>query len=394
MPFGKAFRNGDVYEYSPRNMLGMGDNSTVLRILKDTGRIVSRTWSLYAGWNGAATNHQRDGVFVFGGYDQAKVSGRGYKFPMGGFGTGCRSRLRISISDMVLNLSNGTNVSLFEDDTKPFDTCIWPQVPLLMTLNNDPFYKMMDKFIKTSQPSQHGLLPDTSPLSSKAPPYTGDLTITIDGGPSIRIPNHQLIQPDQSVTEPDGELIRNGTVELLTIKRIPDGSNNYPTLGNIFLSAAYLMGNLDANEFTIWEANPSDDENLVAVDEIGQEVKEFCTEEQTSSAPETTPPPNSQNPEKDSSGLSTGAIAGIAVGSVAGIAALAVGLFLIWRRQRKTASYDTTSDRGSDKELNQGFQTSISGQQSELHGSSVKPELHTTEFRPELQDTRVTPELA
>lgn len=107
-----------------------------------------------------------------------------------------------------------------------------------------------------------------------------------------------------------------------------------PKLGRYFFTSAYLHSNEDAGKFTIWKANPTSDEDIVAVDEKNAIVTTIPC--QPTAIPSATTPPAA--PTDTKSGISTGAIAGIAVGAVAAVAAVAVISWLLWRKKKKAAA--------------------------------------------------------
>lgn len=131
-------------------------------------------------------------------------------------------------------------------------------------------------------------------------------------------------------------------------------------LGTTFLSAAYLMVNQDAGQFSLWAANPTTESDLVAVDPNGQEVKASCTARPSSSASKPSsssvstsssssrggsgPPDDSttQSASPDLSelvaGLPTSAVIGIAVGAVAAGAVISTVVFWLLRKKKKAAA--------------------------------------------------------
>lgn len=146
-------------------------------------------------------------------------------------------------------------------------------------------------------------------------------------------------------------MVANSSEPELVLNSIQQANaNDLPQIGRQFLTSAYLMSNQDTDEFTLWAANPTSDENLVAVDSQNQVVEDFCSAT-TSSVQSSTPsaqsmamhtatntPTNTPTGIPDtSSRLSTGAIAGTVIGSVAVAAGLAgLLLWFIAKRTRAT----------------------------------------------------------
>lgn len=127
--------------YYPQVALGLGFNSTILHALKDSGRIASRSWSMFWGRTGATADTQLNGNFVLGGYDRAKVSGPNHTRPLTHSGSVCPTAMLITITDIKLNLANGTDVSLFGGAASTaMSACIVPDYPVLMTIPFDPYF--------------------------------------------------------------------------------------------------------------------------------------------------------------------------------------------------------------------------------------------------------------
>ncbi|KAK7951230.1 aspartic-type endopeptidase [Apiospora aurea] len=148
--------------------------------------------------------------------------------------------------------------------------------------------------------------------------YGGDLTIQLQSGLSVRVPNDQLVVPNVIIDRPTGALVVNGSAPDLVINSIQGvNANDLPQLGRQFLTAAYLMVNMDANQCTLWSANPTSDQNLVAVDTSDQEVTEYCGTGQSS------PNNSGSDPSSTATGSSassrTRLIAGAAAGSIGGV---------------------------------------------------------------------------
>ncbi|KAK1759830.1 acid protease [Echria macrotheca] len=338
-PLGIPLNDWGEEDYHPMNAVGLGDNSTLLRTLKSTGKIASRAWSMFWGRNGALASAQLDGIFVLGGYDKAKTQGQPLALPLADNTDKCPTRMLITISDLILNFSNGTNASLFpKAASNAIQACIVPDYPVLMTLPLDPYFGNFETLTNQSLPDRSlGLVYFANRYSSNDNVYTGDLTINFESGFSVRIPNDQLVVPHRQIDTTTGEITANATGPDLVILSTQDiNKNDITQLGRQFLSAAYLMVNLDANQFTLWEANPTDTRQLVAVDETNAEIASVCD---GNSPPPPSPPPVT-HPDGGGSGssLSSGAIAGIAVAVVAFIVIVSAILFVWRRRQRRSAA--------------------------------------------------------
>ena len=119
-----------------QNALGLGRNSTLLNALVSTGAIFSRTFSIFLGWTGAQTQYQTDGSLILGGYDSAKITGNNITLPFTVEDV-CNSGLLISITDINMNLKNGSNVSIIgQSRGSAMRACVRPDFNLI-TLHED-----------------------------------------------------------------------------------------------------------------------------------------------------------------------------------------------------------------------------------------------------------------
>ncbi|KKA17825.1 hypothetical protein T310_8237 [Rasamsonia emersonii CBS 393.64] len=330
--------------YDPQMVLGMGPNSTILNALKAAGKVSSRTWSFFWGLTGATPNVQMPGSFVLGGYDRAKVTGNNHTQALSSLKPTCKTGMLVTIVDMQLNFPNGTSPSLFNGTlSAAMSACIQPDFPVIMTMPYDPYYAY---FMELAGGTFLGRSLGVNYYGMNYAPqdvYDGDLTIVLDSGLSVRIPNHVLVNPDLIVNKTNGHLyINDSSLEVLINSQQTINANDLPIIGRQFFSAAYVMLNQDSNEFTLWAANPTTDEDLVAVDENNQVVEQFCapgsgnttqTPTNITSPQSASKPSATASPDKASRGLSGGAIAGIVVGSLAGIAAIAASTYYFCMRQ-------------------------------------------------------------
>lgn len=113
------------------SMLGLGSNSTFVKSLFDAGTIASKTWSLAWGWSGITAAHQTDGNLVLGGYDAAKSQGPNTTLPLV-YHSSCPSGLIFTVTDIILNLKNGSNPSILGSGSgSAMQACIEPSHPLI-----------------------------------------------------------------------------------------------------------------------------------------------------------------------------------------------------------------------------------------------------------------------
>ncbi|KAK0629162.1 hypothetical protein B0T17DRAFT_597610 [Bombardia bombarda] len=168
----------------------------------------------------------------------------------------------------------------------------------------------------------------TLPLS-----HTGNFTIRLSSGLAVRIPNSQLVLPYRYVDRQTGAVVANATNPIVNINSNQQVNlNDIPKLGRQFLSAAYLTVNEEANEFSLYTANPTSREDLVAFGADGKETTEFCNSNDTS-----TSSGDANRGNAGGGGLSTGALAGIVVGGVAAAVALAAAVWF-WLRKKKNVA--------------------------------------------------------
>lgn len=131
----------------PMNAIGLGMNSSLLNSLYNSGRIISRTWSMFYGYTGLTSDDEMDGIFVFGGYDRAKVSGEPSTKAFDGLAGRCNSRMSVNITKLTLNFSNGTDASLIDgDQPKGFMVCVDPTFPGLLQLPG----RQLDRFLNST----------------------------------------------------------------------------------------------------------------------------------------------------------------------------------------------------------------------------------------------------
>lgn len=139
-------------------------------------------------------------------------------------------------------------------------------------------------------------------------------------GLDIRIPSDQYLIPWVDIDRNGSRYTVPSKQELL----IGTVTNQPATLGRYFFTAAYLMVDLDANEFTLWQAKPTSDSRLVSRTNPG------CGG--------TTPQSTAVSPR-----ISKGSIAGIAVGVISGLGILDLVIFFYLRRIYRGSRGDQTA---------------------------------------------------
>ncbi|KAG9757380.1 hypothetical protein KCU73_g4439, partial [Aureobasidium melanogenum] len=345
--FGIRRVNTDIDKYYlDQHILGVGANSTLLSMLKEAGAIASRSWSMYWG-NSGAPETQRDGVFVFGGYDSTKVTGKNYTFPLT-YDSSCETGMVVSITDLELTFPNGTTADLFQAASTSLKACLVPDYPVLLTIPRDPYWENLQLAADVLDvPEQH-----TTGLNFWGETFSSEyyldfgMSISLQSGPSISITNSQVVQPDATILS-NGMINYNSTLNEVNIIPLQQmNENDIVKLGRQFLSGAYLMVNEDAGTFTLWETPAIDtsDGNLVAVDAQGQVFSPTCA---SATSNNTTPGSTesasvSASASASASKTSIGTIVGPVVGGIAGLGLLVgLGVFL-WKRSRKNKAIGAT----------------------------------------------------
>ncbi|KAI1088798.1 acid protease [Rostrohypoxylon terebratum] len=284
--------------------MGMGANSTILNSLYEAGRIGSRVWSIFWGRMWVDDGSAMDGSVVFGGYDQQKTAGIGYTQSLDfSENSGCWTGMKVHISGITLHDSYEQDIALL-DMGEQLVACIIPQHQLLL---NVPWSIAVHlaTFIGSEPVNVSWGLHRGAYQFNASDTFTGDLTISLSTGLEVRIPNSQWLVPFVDIDNNGSRVFDTHKRELLVGSLL---TNSICTLGRYFLTAAYLMIDLDANNFTIWQANPTSDSKLVGVGNNGCGNETF---------------PNSGASESEDLGalsrLPGGSIAGITVGAIAGL---------------------------------------------------------------------------
>ncbi|KAL4773751.1 acid protease [Aspergillus nidulans var. acristatus] len=373
-PFGIARDDWGAQGYHPQAAIGLGRNSTILNTLYSAGRIASRSWAMWWGRTGASMTTQQDGSFVFGGYDRAKTTGANYTDKLNYANSKCPTGMLVTISDMVLNFANGTSASLFNDiQSSAMSACIVPDYPVLMTIPREPWFEVFETLTgQTISDRSFGIYYYGMLYENTSDAYTGDLTISLLSGFSVRIPNDQLVVPDLSIEKSSGALVANGSTPEIVVNALQQvNADDLPQLGRQFLSSAYLMLNQDANSFTLWEASQNADVDLVAVDEANRQLDQFCDVTKSDTTSSTHDVNSSDNDRSHpSNGLSAGAIAGVVVGCVVSASVIAGSAF-IWMVLKRKRRIAPKSDAGYIHQSSAGMRTT--GPPNELDSYDTNP---------------------
>ncbi|KAF0325620.1 hypothetical protein GQ607_007062 [Colletotrichum asianum] len=341
LAMGVALSDWDTQGYNAMMGLGLGLNSTILRVLKDSGKIASRTWSLFWG-RGFGMSSQLDGHLILGGYDRAKVSGKRYTQSLTPGKAQCESQAVVTVTDLTMNFDNGTDVSLFTSMSNAISACINPTLPVMMRMPLEPFFGTFLGHTNNSITEMDRSLgyhywnmryrPDQKP-------YDGALTITLSSGLKVRVERENLVLPHVELDQQTGEMLVNETGKDLLIDSMQDvNKNDMAQLGWQFLSAAYLHVNYDTSEFSLWVANPTWDVDIVTLDSSYNDVTDFCTSRSDNGNDTISGGGSSggddSSADSTSPGLSRGAISGISVGAAAAVALIIGAAVWLYKRRK------------------------------------------------------------
>lgn len=393
MPLAEALRDGPLSVYHPRFAVGLGRNSTMLNRLVSQDLIKSRSWSMFWGWFGATAQTQRDGTFIFGGYDKARVKGPGFTHALRAPTDDCPTGMLVTISDLTLHFPNGSAARLLpESRSAAIQSCIVPDYPAFMTIPVDPYFNSFVNLTGTNvtTASTGGLNIGTLvyKLDQGEIPYPGDLAVTLQSGLTVRLPNHQLVVPERTIQPNTGRVVVNGRLPNLVLN--PAARPDLSQLGQMFLSAAYLLVNHDADTFTLWEAaDPTSvgREEIVGVDGRGGEISSAggaCRGEGGLSS--------GNGSGGSNSSVSAGVIAGSVLASLVGVGVMAGGVwfFLRRRRRRRVSEMDSGREYGDGSGLG-----ALHGGRPELPGYATYAEMaaglgvnnRDGYYKPELEST-------
>ena len=355
-----------------QNTLGLGRNSTLLNALVSTGAIVSKSFSIFQGWTGAQTRYQTDGSLTIGGYDSAKITGNNITLPFT-VEDSCPSGLMISVTDVIMNLKNGSNVSIIgESRGSALRACIEPAFTPI-SLSEDiwwAFTKVTGVAETYRSLSTWGMIIPANGayaefstysalrLANANTRYDGDLTFSIYPGLDIRIPNHQLVVPDIEINAEGQDYRPNSTVVQVLINSLQAiNKDDMPLFGLPFLSSVYLIVDNDKQQFTLSQSQQSSTSNLVA---IGPPACDTPAPSPTSQPLPTIIASSTLAPKSNpSSGTPIGAIPGAVVGGLA-VIAICTGLFFNQKRRRfKRLRGEEKQERGTMREADSAKYTGL-----------------------------------
>ncbi|EEQ89651.2 uncharacterized protein BDCG_04771 [Blastomyces dermatitidis ER-3] len=282
----------------PDGSIGLGRASSFLDVLTAQKKIASRTWSLSWGWQGLEAFHQMKGNLVQGGYDRAKIKGDNFTRDFVDVKE-CTSELMVYVKQIYITTWYGDRTDVYKSSGSTLNACLRPDI----SPNSLPDH-VFNNFKRR--------LPGN---------FRGNLTFTLDSGLSITVPNHQLVLPNTVINRDGHQTFANDS----RVIPIHNAGRQGASLGQSFLSYVYIHVNNDLKRFSIWQANPTEETDIVSL------AAGSCDPD----------PANDSGSANSDSKLGRGAIAGIVIGAVAGIALVGLAIwFLIWHKRKRTQNQD------------------------------------------------------
>lgn len=112
--------------------VGLGQDSSLIKRLKDDGLIASRSWSVWFGQRPQANGEGAvDGHLVFGGKDEAKMDGEGATWPIGQTDV-CETGFVIRVQSVSGTDRNGDEFPILDNEGQSgTQFCIVPGVALM-----------------------------------------------------------------------------------------------------------------------------------------------------------------------------------------------------------------------------------------------------------------------
>ena len=160
--------------------------------------------------------------------------------------------------------------------------------------------------------------------------------------------------PDYTLDSDGVTLVNSSARDILLYSLQGVNANDVPVLGQLFLNAAYLLINYEMNQFTLWQVNATNVEDIVAIPPANCTSAAATTiGSPTVSSNYFSQTPSSQSPDPT---LTTGSIAGAAIGGVTFV----LLLVFAWVGIRKAA-------KRRQKKQDQSFNVSSAHRTGDVH---------------------------
>ncbi|MDI1486183.1 MAG: hypothetical protein OHK93_005409 [Ramalina farinacea] len=184
------------------------------------------------------------------------------------------------------------------------------------------------------------------------------MTVQVDPGIEIRIPNHQLIMPVYGA-DASGHLYINDT-EDKKIRLWTDTNPPVPpeeetiALGRSFMSSMYLLVDYDRGNFTIWPSTATNETDLVPIgpSSCDQPLPATPSEPATFSDPAVPSESASSSDSITQHTVSKRTLAGSIVGGCSGLAILIAIPYCLVRRHRRRRRQDSNIHQEAEENLN------------------------------------------
>jgi len=291
--------------------IGMGQGSTFLKALVESGVAPSPIWSIWTG--SRSVDHSIDGMVIIGGYDEGRVGGQLRSYP---------SRENCAFPAYIANAT--------------YDT-INGSTPLMTNMNAscciDPFYNYIQlpqgawESFGVSSGAVYNSTTEYLTYPASNPPL-GNMTITLTDGYQTTIPYSELFTQLKYWNAQGEYLVQDNSPLVAEVLNLTSTEYAY-SLGIPFMTMNYFIANYDEG---VYQMVPAIRDDYFDNDQA-QTIRTVCT----SLPPPPPPPANTSTYHKPPTPAPnhTGAIAGGVVGGVLGLALIIGLLIFFFRRGRK-----------------------------------------------------------
>lgn len=174
----------------------------------------------------------------------------------------------------------------------------------------------------------------------------------------------------------------NATTRYFPLKRAQNESSY--TLGRVFLQEAYVIADYERQNFSIAQAR-------FPATSVAQDIRNIDPIEHHSPVHKDG---THHTESHDSSHLSNGALAGIVVGSVVGALAVAVSVWLLWRRRTASKRLIVAGQKGEEMVKAQEADDGVAVMHQLDEAGEIKAELQARESRLDSQELAAEPRMA
>ncbi|KAK4176682.1 hypothetical protein QBC36DRAFT_238415 [Triangularia setosa] len=247
---------------SAASHLGLATDSSILKILKDQGLIVARSFGLNVG--SQSVQSPRRGSLVLGGYDQGSVANpflHEFPIPQDDRLQDRHCPLQVKLTGLTLdikmsNASETESRDIFSKSTG-ITVCVEPY-DNLFRLPSETLSALLGYVNQTTR-QRTNLVPVTQYADElvnlepglvyrrQSGEFNAALRFTINDKMTVEVPYHELQRPLRGLDD-NGAAVLDTSYNELQIFGDP-APGNAPVLGNAFLSQVYLFVDYDAGKF-------------------------------------------------------------------------------------------------------------------------------------------------